>query len=426
MGINVNDAGVLIVRAYRGNPFYEAKWRNGRGRQRKRRLGRAWLEQDSDGRWVKKRGRVLNGHLDERRAYREMARVIAEVEAEPQPEPGEREPLFDDASASWLEHLKNEKRAKPSTLAGYRILLAEPRHGDRSQKGARIMRAFGGQKLRGVKTDDIRRFLSSIDKEPVTARTVNMHRQVLHAIFQHALRSDTFGLRENPVAGTGKRPEEGTQPVETFEPREIVAVATAARSGLHRKRSGYANSKFSEETEAKWQLVNDQDAALFIVAACTGLRMGELLALRWSDVDLEAGTLMVSRAMSAGQESSTKSRRARSVPLAGQAEEQLRAIRKRERFLSRDDLVFCRPDGQALGRSAVRARFIRAQRKAGLRVRRFHDLCHTFGSLAIQQFDVVAVKDMMGHSRLTTTERYLHSKPRPGDAAKLTRAFLRA
>jgi dihydrofolate reductase len=55
-------------------------------------------------------------------------------------------------------------------------------------------------------------------------------------------------------------------------------------------------------------------------------------------------------------------------------------------------------------------------------VRRFHDLRHTFGSLAIQQFDVVAVKDMMGHSRLTTTERYLHSKPRPGDAAKLTKA----
>ncbi len=207
----------------------------------------------------------MNDYLDERRAYREMARVITEVEAEPQPEPGEREPLFDDAATSWLVHLENEKRAKPSTLAGYRILLAEPRHGDRTQKGARIMRAFGGQKLRGIKTDDIRRFLSSIDKEPVSARTVNMHRQVLHAIFQHALRSDTFGLRENPVAATGKRPEEGAQPVETFEPQEIVAIASAARSGLHRKRSGYANSKFSEETKTEWQRINDQDAALFIV-----------------------------------------------------------------------------------------------------------------------------------------------------------------
>lgn len=88
--------------------------------------------------------------------------------------------------------------------------------------------------------------------------------------------------------------------------------------------------------------------------------MGELLALRWSDVDIEAGTLTVSRAMSAGQESSTKSRRPRSVPLADQAKEQLRAIRDREHFASRNDFVFCRPDGQPLDRSAARARFVRA------------------------------------------------------------------
>jgi len=58
-----------------------------------------------------------------------------------------------------------------------------------------------------------------------------------------------------------------------------------------------------------------------------------------------------------------------------------------------------------------------------VRVRRFHDLRHTFGSLAIRRFDIRAVKEMMGHASLTTTERYLHSKPRPGDSAKLTAIF---
>ena len=71
----------------------------------------------------------------------------------------------------------------------------------------------------------------------------------------------------------------------------------------------------------------------------------------------------------------------------------------------------------------MRARFIRAQKKAELRVRRFHDLRHTFGTLAIRRFDIVSVKEMMGHAQLTTTERYLHSKPRPSDAAKLTALF---
>lgn len=133
--------------------------------------------------------------------------------------------------------------------------------------------------------------------------------------------------------------------------------------------------------------------------------------------------MIVSRAMSAGQETSTKSRRSRPVPLAEQAKAELRALLRRGIFTSESDHVFCRPDGEPLDRSAVRSRLIRAQKEAGVRVRRFHDLRHTFGSLAIQQFDLVSVKDMTGHSKLSTTERYLHPKPRPDDAAKLTRIF---
>jgi hypothetical protein len=78
------ETGALIVRAHKGTPFYEAKWRDGRKRQRKRRLGRAWLEPDPRGGWKRRRRRVCRGYLDERAAYREMARVIAEVEGEQQ------------------------------------------------------------------------------------------------------------------------------------------------------------------------------------------------------------------------------------------------------------------------------------------------------------------------------------------------------
>ena len=259
-----------------------------------------------------------------------------------------------------------------------------------------------------------------LDREELSARTVNIYRQVLHSIFEYARRGETFGLRDNPVAATTKRPEEGVRPIETFEPHEVRAIAAAARSGLHRRRPDH---DFSAETNREWDRVNEQDGALFVFAACTGLRLGELCALRWSDVDLDGGFVVVSRAMSAGQELSTKSRRARTVPLAEQARAELKRLQERGRFTARTDHVFCRPDGGPLDRTAVRKRFICAQEKAGVRVRRFHDLRHTFGSLAIRRFDLVAVKDMMGHAKLTTTERYLHSKPRPDDAAKLTRVF---
>jgi integrase len=423
MEIDRQESGALIVRAHKGVPFYEAKWRDATRRQLKRRLGRAWLVPTANGGWKKRRGRVRDGFLDERRAYREMSRVISEVEAEQQIAPPKRDARFEDAVALWMAHLKFEKRAKPSTLDRHRNLLARPRNDIEEQRGARIMREFEGRSLRSITTEDVRRFLSRLDREDVSARTVNIHRQILHSVFEYARRKETFGLRFNPVSETAKRPEEGARPVETFEPEEIRAIAEAARTGLHRGRGGYKHSKFSAATDQEWARINEQDAALFLVAGFTGLRLGELLALHWSDVDLDRRILSVSRSMSAGEESSTKSRRARSVPLADQAAAEIRGLQKRRSFTGRNDYVFCRPDGGPLDRSAVRTRFVRAQKAAGVRVRRFHDLRHSFGSLAIQQFDLVAVKEMMGHSKLTTTERYLHSKPRPDDVAKLTTIF---
>jgi integrase len=391
--------------------------------QRRKRLGPAWVELNDEGKWVPRRGRIRHGYLDERRAYPLMAQVIEEHEERLRRDIPERSAaMFEEAADAWLEHLRTEKRVKPSTLVNYGILLAQPDDGPEPRK-ARIMRAFGGRGLFDISSKDVRTFLSRLDREELSPRTVNIHRQVLHAIFEFARREESFGLPDNPAATTSKRPEDGPAPVETFEPDEIRAIAAAARAGLHRRRSGYPNSIYSTDTQEEWQRIGDQDASLFIVAATTGLRIGELGALRWRDVDLEEGFLTVSRALSAGQETSTKSRRSRVVPLAAQGREELESLRERQHFLSREDYVFCRPDGGPLDRSAVRTRFIRAQEAAGVRVRRFHDLRHTFGSLAIRRFDLVSVKEMMGHSKLTTTERYLHSRPRPSDGMKLTEIF---
>lgn len=414
--------GSLVIRAHKKRPFYEAKWRDSRRTQCKRRLGPAWLDPDGEGGWCKPRGRVRPGYLDERRAHVEMAEAIEQREVELRRAPENREATFDDAVAAWLEHLQHEKRVKPSTLADYEVMLAQPKRlrGKEKQRGARIMRDFGGRRLAAIETADIRRFLAGLDREKISARTVNKHRQVLHGIFEYARRSDTYGLRENPASETTKRPEGGAKPIETFEPAEVQAIAAAARAGLHRPRPEH---NFSAATRAEWQRVNEQDAAMFTIAAFTGLRLGELLALRWSDVDLEGAQITVARAMSAGVEESTKSRRFRPVPLADQAAAELKGLARRQHFAGRNDFVFCRPDGGPLDRTAVRSRFIRAEKKAGVKVRRFHDLRHTFGSLAVRKFDVVTVKEMMGHSKLATTERYLHSKPRSDDAAKLTSAF---
>jgi integrase len=423
--IPADEKGSLQIRAYKGKAFYEARWRDMDRADRRKRLGRAWAKQDADGHWVPRRGRVAGDLLDERRAYPKMIAAIEEHEQKlllaTTVAPLDHV-LFDDVVPDYLVNLETEKRVKPSTLRNTRTLLAKP-SGRPGQRGARIMRLFGGRELFGILTKDIRTFLAQLDREEISPRTVNIHRSLLHAVFEYARREETFGLPENPVTATTKRLEDGSTFVDTFEPEELLTVARTAREGRHRGRGGYFHSKFSEATEKEWRRMNKQDASLFIIAFTTGLRLGELLALRWRDVDLRGGVLSVGRAMSDGKETSTKSRRSRAVPLSEQAIAEFRRLRRRHHFCDRADHVFCRPDGGPLDRHAVRKRFVRSQELAGVAVRRFHDLRHSFGTLAVRMFDVVAVKEMMGHARLSTTERYLHGKPKPNDGAKLTLLF---
>ena len=74
--------------------------------------------------------------------------------------------------------------------------------------------------------------------------------------------------------------------------------------------------------------------------------------------------------------------------------------------------------------SALRRRVERARHAAGLRPLRFHDLRHTYGSLLVAGgVDLASVKAAMGHSRITTTERYLHARSASELADRFTRAL---
>ena len=102
----------------------------------------------------------------------------------------------------------------------------------------------------------------------------------------------------------------------------------------------------------------------------------------------------------------------------------LAELKERERFTADDDLVFTR-EAEHLSHYDLRRRYYAALERAGLRRLRFHDLRHAFGSAAITKLDAHAVQSYMGHQHYSTTQRYLHHKPRRDDAAKLAEAFVR-
>jgi integrase len=145
--------------------------------------------------------------------------------------------------------------------------------------------------------------------------------------------------------------------------------------------------------------------------------------LRWDDVDLEARTLFICRGLSADVEGLPKGRRSRIVPLAWPAVEALRRLQRRGEFLEPDDYVFTNVWGRRLDGSALRRRYKQGCEAAGLRPVKLHGLRHAAGSIVARTADPVFVRDMLGHAKLTTTDRYVTAKLRPEEFARLDAAF---
>ncbi len=110
------------------------------------------------------------------------------------------------------------------------------------------------------------------------------------------------------------------------------------------------------------------------------------------------------------------------MPLIDEVARALDGLSRREHFVAADDLVFPNTVGEPLDDSALRRRFYRALERAGLKRIRFHDLRHSFGTLAVQVFPLSDVRGYMGHADIQTTMVYVHHVPADDAAERLSRA----
>jgi integrase len=383
------------------------------------------LERAPDGEWRHRPGEPAAGFVDERRAREATELAIVAHERDLALLNPESSCVFEVAAAAWRRHQEHVARVKPSTLADYDYLLTPPdtpprKQGRRSSNG-RVLREFGGHALATITTDQIERWLERLDDQGLSQRTVNKHRQLVSSVLGFAaIRPALYGIVENVAAAVPVRRVPDPSVLDFYEPGEIQLLADAARMGAHRSPRRPARS-FAERRARRAE--DQRDAALYTLAAYAGLRLGELRALRWGDISFAHATVTVSRSWSAETLSSPKSRKPRTVPLATQPATELQQLRRCSHHTERDDLVFCSRDGKPLSPTGLRKRFHRTRDAAGLRPLRFHDLRHAFGSIAVREIDTATLKDWMGHAKLATTERYLHTKPRHGDAARLDHAF---
>ncbi len=159
--------------------------------------------------------------------------------------------------------------------------------------------------------------------------------------------------------------------------------------------------RFLRAAEPEW-------LAFLTTAIKTGLRVGELLALKWQDIDLVAGHVVVRRTLWHDQEGPPKGGRDRKVPLSDEA----LAMVKAHRHL-RGPYVFCEADGRRLTHSRVKDVVPSTCRRAGLAKRiTTHGLRHTFAShLVIRGASLKAVQELLGHESIEMTLRYSHLTP---------------
>lgn len=315
-----------------------------------------------------------SGHFTKRTAEQALEAILTDARRGQLAAPsGQR---FRQAAEDYLASCTD---VQPKTLRDYRGAVE-----------GRLIPEFGDRRLDDIKPKDIDRWRRTLK---VSNRTVVRYLTVMHSVFRHAR------VRDNPASGENiTYPSTGySGEFDTYEREEIDRLVAHAET--------------------------PQDGVVFLTAALTGLRQGELLALRWRDVDFVTGRLHVRRNFTDGREKAPKSGKVRAGVLVPDIVDALAKLKERGYLAEDGDLVFCNTAGDHLDNHALRRRYYRAIEKAGLRRIRFHDLRHHFATVAARALSPSQLQYYMGHATFSTTARYLHHQPRPEDAAKLAEAF---
>jgi integrase len=320
---------------------------------------------------------------------------------------------YQEAGDRYLHHLEHVKRRKPSTIQDYRIILNK-----------HLVPHFGSKPVDRIAARDVAAYIPAKSAgDGLSRKTIVNHLNFAHGVFGFALKQGW--CTSNPVAATDRPDAEQVDPDIRFlglSELDALLRATAARTSVPAEGTGELD--FHAST----------DHVLYLTAAMTGIREGELVALRWRDVDWPASLIRVRRNFTRRNWGTPKSKRSsRAVPMADRLGGELDRHFKRSVYQGDEDLVFGHPHtGEPYDASQLRKRFYAAMEAAGMGHRcgreggiTFHSLRHTFGTrMAAAGVPMRTLQEWMGHRNLATTEIYADYAPDPAyGAAFAERAF---
>ena len=279
---------------------------------------------------------------------------------------------------------------KPSAIRSYEAALE-----------LHVREDLGAMRLGDIERRHVQRLADRLVADGLSPSSVRNALMPLRVIFRRAIRADLASV--NPCSGVDL-------PANRSERPEIVAPDVAAKLVA--------------------TLATASDRALWSTALYAGLRRGELMAVRWRDVDLAAGAIHVERAFDpkAGEYVEPKSRSGRRrVPIAGVLRDALDALRSTLPAILDDEALVFGEDGRPFDDDTVRARARAAWTAAKLEPIGLHAARHTAASLMIAAgVNVKALSTFLGHASITITlDRYGHLLPGSiTESAGLLDAFL--
>jgi integrase len=321
--------------------------------------------------------------LTENMVGKRLQRMMLEADAI---EPVAERITVQEAGERLLAHLTALGR-KPTTLNAYRAALK-----------THLSPVIGAITLENVTPTDIERFMAHDRQAGASAKTTLNALGFLHSVFEFAQRRGWCS--RNPCKLVDKPRVEKTTDIRFLTEDELEALLRAT--------------------------TDPRDRVMYMIAAMTGLRQGELLALRWQDVDWPAARIRVRRNYVRGEWGTPKTRRgSRSVPLADRLAGELERHYQRSHYGADEDLVFCHAErGTVLDHSELVKRFKKALKAASVREVRFHDLRHTFGTrMAAAGVPLRTLQEWMGHRDFATTLIYADYQPSSREAEFIARAF---
>jgi integrase len=365
---------LFVKRDSAGRETWYGKWRVGTA-QLKRRVGPKRIPSTREG-------------LTRTQAEAELRRLIGSVD---QVSLSRERVTVEQVGGLLIESLRAKGR-KRATIETYGSALR-----------IQLVPFFGTRTLDRIGRREIEAFMAHMRKTGRSPKTTLNALGILHSIFEYARRE--WWVASNPCTLVDKpRASESDPDIRFLEPEEVETLLRGVPDddlgGVERR--------------------------MYLMAAMTGMRQGELLALRWRDIDWPAHRVRIRRSFVRGEFGTPKSKRSsRSVPLADRLAGELDLLHQATNYGRDDDLVFAHPHtGKPIDRSRLLKRFKAALQRGGVRPVRFHDLRHTFGTrMAAQGVPMRALQEMMGHRDFKTTLIYADYAPSAREAEWVEAAF---